>query len=125
MVSGDNHAGAKEPSMPYISSRRSFMKHGGLALAGAQLAPWLKCVSAGDLEDAIVETSAGKVRGAVVDGTKVFKGIPYGASTSGKNRFMPPLGPAGWTGTRDARGFGPTAPQTAANSGTTAAGSPT
>ena len=111
--------------MPYISSRRRFMKHAGLALAGAQLAPWRTLVSAADLEHAIVETSAGKVRGVVVDGMKVFKGIPYGASTSGKNRFMPPVRPAAWTETRDALAFGPTAPQTADNSGTTAAGSPT
>src|SRR6267378_539716 len=94
VVCGDNHAAAKEPNMRYISSRRSFMKHAGLALAGAQLAPWLKFVRAADLENAIVETSAGKVRGVVVDGMKVFRGIPYGASTSGKNRFMPPLRPA-------------------------------
>ena len=111
--------------MPNSSSRRRFIKHAGLALAGAQLAPWLKSVGAADLENAIAETSTGKVRGVVVDGVKVFKGIPYGASTSGKNRFMPPLRPAAWTGTRDALAFGPTAPQTADNSGTTAAGSPT
>jgi para-nitrobenzyl esterase len=110
--------------MPYTSGRRSFMKHAGLAIAGAQLAPWLKFVSAADVENAIVETSAGKVRGVVVDGINVFRGIPYGASTSGKNRFMPPLRPAAWTGTRDALAFGPTAPQTGDNSGTTAAGSP-
>ncbi len=108
-----------------ISSRRSFMKHAGLALAGAQLSPWLKVISAADLENAVGETSAGKVRGIVVDGIKVFKGIPYGAPTSGKNRFMPPLRPSAWTGTRDALAFGPTAPQTSDNSGTTAAGSPT
>ena len=111
--------------MPYISSRRSFMTHAGLTLAGAQLAPWLKFVNAADLENAIVETSTGKVRGVVVDGMKVFRGIPYGAPTSGKSRFMPPLRPAPWTGTRDALAFGPTAPQTTDNSGTTAAGSPT
>jgi para-nitrobenzyl esterase len=37
---------------------------------------------------------------------------------------MPPVKPMAWTGTRDALTFGPTAPQTSDNSGTTAAGSP-
>jgi len=110
--------------MAYASSRRTFVKHAGLLLAGAQLAPWLKFVNAADLENAIGDTSTGKIRGVVVDGIKVFKGIPYGAATSGKNRFMPPVKPAAWTGTRDALAFGPTAPQGGDNSGTTAAGSP-
>jgi para-nitrobenzyl esterase len=124
VVCGHNHGSAKERNMPYISSRRAFMKHAGLALAGAQLAPWLKFASAADLDNAVAETSAGKVRGIVVDGMKVFKGIPYGASTSGTNRFMPPRKPGAWSGTRDTLAFGPTAPQTSDNSGTTAAGSP-
>jgi len=37
---------------------------------------------------------------------------------------MPPVKPTAWTGVRDALAFGPTAPQTRDNSGTTAAGSP-
>ena len=110
--------------MAYVSNRRAFVKHAGLLLVGAQLAPWLKFVNAADLENAIGDTATGKIRGVIVDGIKVFKGIPYGASTSGKNRFMPPAKPAAWTGTRDALAYGPTAPQTSDNSGTTAAGSP-
>jgi para-nitrobenzyl esterase len=110
--------------MPYISTRRTFAKQVGLVLAGARFTPWLDVVGASDLENAIADTSTGKVRGVVVEGTRVFKGIPYGAATSGKNRFMPPVKAAAWTGTRDALAFGPTAPQGGDNSGTTAAGSP-
>src|SRR5262252_2239714 len=110
--------------MPYLISRRAFAQRTALLIAGAQLVPWASFVHAEDVETAIVDTSAGKVRGSVIEGVKVFKGIPYGASTSGKNRFMPPVKPAAWTGTRDALAFGPTAPQAGDNSGTTAAGSP-
>jgi len=57
------------------------------------------------------ETQFGKVRGAENNGIKIFKGVPYGASTSGKNRFMPPADPAPWTGARDALEYGHSAPQ--------------
>jgi para-nitrobenzyl esterase len=110
--------------MARVSSRRHFVKHASLLVAGAHVAPWLELVAGAQVEQAIAETSAGKVRGQVVDGARVFKGIPYGAPTGGRSRFMPPAKPAAWTGTRDALAFGPTAPQTRDNSGTTAAGSP-
>ena len=110
--------------MAHISSRRTFVKQASLLVVGVQFAPWLKIVSAADLESAIADTSAGRVRGVVIDGVKVFKGIPYGAPTSGKNRFRPPVKPVAWTGTRDALAYGPTAPQISDNSGTTASGSP-
>jgi para-nitrobenzyl esterase len=63
------------------------------------------------------ETSFGKVRGTEIEGIRIFKGVPYGASTAGKNRFMPPVDPAPWTGVRDALQYGLTAPQTAAMKG--------
>src|SRR5580698_6655990 len=68
-------------------------------------------------EPPTAETAYGKVRGVDADGIKIFKGIPYGASTAGKNRFMPPVNPASWTGVRDALQYGPSAPQTAAMNG--------
>ena len=37
-----------------------------------------------------------RLRGRTEDGIHVFLGAPYGADTSGKNRFMPPRKPAPW-----------------------------
>ena len=59
----------------------------------------------------VVETSNGKVRGVTGAGVSIFRGIPYGASTAGQNRFMPPVAAQPWTGVRDAFDYGPSAPQ--------------
>ena len=58
-----------------------------------------------------IETHRGKVRGALDGGIKVFKGIPYAASTDGLNRFRPPKPAPNWPGIRDALAYGPMCPQ--------------
>jgi para-nitrobenzyl esterase len=94
-----------------ISSRRTFVKQAALLLAAVEARPWLRLeAAAGDSVTAT--TSAGVVRGIVDEGINVFKGIPYGDTTAGRNRFMPPKPPVAWKGTRDALAYGPTAPQT-------------
>lgn len=60
---------------------------------------------------ATVETRSGRVAGYVNDEMLIFKGIPYGADTSGANRFSPPRPPLPWTGVRSARAYGLIAPQ--------------
>jgi para-nitrobenzyl esterase len=63
----------------------------------------------------VATTTAGKVRGAVNEGVYVFKGVPYGASTAGANRFMPPQPPVPWKAVREALDYGPSTPQSDPN----------
>jgi hypothetical protein len=55
---------------------------------------------------AIAQTTHGKVRGFTHREMFVFRGIPYGAPTSGAGRFMPPAKPAAWSGVRSALAYG-------------------
>ena len=84
-------------------NRRTF-----LMLAPAALAEF-KGAKGAETGSVTAETAFGQVRGVEADGIKVFKGVPYGASTAGRNRFMPPVNPARWTGVRDALQYGPSA----------------
>ena len=88
-----------------IMNRRAFLWS---ASAGVFSAGTLR---AQDSRFVTAQTSYGSVRGIDNQGIKTFKGIPYGASTAGKNRFMPPTDPVKWTGVRDALEFGFSAPQ--------------
>ena len=60
---------------------------------------------------AIADTQDGKVQGYILNKVYTFLGIPYGADTGGKNRFMPPQKPEPWTGILPAVFYGKTAPQ--------------
>lgn len=60
---------------------------------------------------AIAETKYGKVQGFILRDIYQFRGIPYGANTAGKNRFMPPQEPEPWDDVYKAIWWGNSAPQ--------------
>src|SRR5262245_35241504 len=62
----------------------------------------------------VADTASGKIRGNRSGDLHVFKGVPYGASTAGANRFMPPLKPEPWTNVRDATAWSGRSPQAGA-----------
>jgi para-nitrobenzyl esterase len=90
------------------SDRRTFLKQASLLAAVAPFAITTGCSSG---SGPVADTKDGRIRGQVVDGINVFRGIPYGGDTSGKNRFMPPPKVQPWTGVRDAINWGHVAPQ--------------
>lgn len=98
-------------SSPINSSRRLFLASSA-ALTGSLLLgrnAW----AAGLFP--VIETSNGKLRGASSAGIHIFKGVRYGATTAGRNRFMPPQPVEKWAGVRDALAFGDVSPQATGN----------
>ena len=111
-------------------SRRDFLKSSALTLAAAAAASTAASESpaqeaaapsrplAGAATGAVfveTETIYGRVQGVQTAGIKEFKGIPYGASTAGRNRFMPPKKPAAWRGVRECLAHGQVSPQAPAD----------
>jgi para-nitrobenzyl esterase len=94
--------------------RRSFLNRGTLAagalMSGAFAKTWA-APATGDSSGPIVETTTGKIRGAIQDKVSAFRGVPYGASTAGSGRFMPPEKPQPWTGVKDTVELGHRSPQ--------------
>ena len=60
---------------------------------------------------AIANTQYGKVRGFVDGGVLTFKGVPYGQTTAGENRWLPAKPPAPWTDEYPALVYGANCPQ--------------
>lgn len=60
-----------------------------------------------------VTTTLGDVHGHSDGGIHRFLGVPYAAAPIGPRRWRHPQPHEGWTGTRDATRFGPSAPQVA------------
>ena len=97
--------------MSTVSRRTFFKQAGGLFVALQADAASLLAEDSAPTQFVLGTTSAGTVRGYVDEDIKVFKGVPYGGSTAGANRFMPPTPVTPWTGTRDALQWGFSAPQ--------------
>jgi len=60
---------------------------------------------------AIAKTQYGKVRGFLDGGVFTFKGVPYGQTTAGENRWLPAKPPAPWADEYPALAYGANCPQ--------------
>lgn len=60
---------------------------------------------------AIAKTQYGNVRGFLDGGVLTFKGVPYGQTTAGVNRWLPAKPPASWTDEYPALVYGGNCPQ--------------
>src|SRR5215471_1859325 len=95
--------------------RRSFIGSSvaaaSLFASGALQRAWAQDIRLATQSKA-VQTNSGSIQGVVLDGgVNAFYGVPYGASTAGANRFMPPQKPAPWTGVKETTLVGYRSPQ--------------
>lgn len=93
--------------------RRHFLESSALAGAGLLLDGRFRpsMAQASRAPGATVQTTGGRLRGYLDASVHVYKGVPYGGSTAGANRFLPPPKPQPWTGVRDAFEWGQRSPQ--------------
>jgi para-nitrobenzyl esterase len=89
--------------------RRTFIQHSAWTAGAIGSGIFVESLSAQSAP--VVETAAGKVRGFAKDKVYGFRGVPYGASTAGAGRFMPPAKPKPWTGVKDCIELGGRSPQ--------------
>ena len=90
----------------------------GVALPGSATAAQLRATATNapsptcsTPRTAVARTRYGKVRGYIEDGVLTFKGVPYGATTGGENRWLPAKPPAPWDGELPTLIYGANCPQ--------------
>ena len=64
-----------------------------------------------DRDALTVDVTGGRIQGVLRRGLRMWRGIPYAASTAGENRLRAPQPVEPWEGVRSAAVFGPVAPQ--------------
>jgi para-nitrobenzyl esterase len=88
-------------------SRRQVLSTAALALAS----PIVQIRSVAAAQAVVVEVENGRLQGLREGDGVSFRGIPYGADTGGRNRFMAPRPAVSWTGVRAALEYGDRCPQ--------------
>ena len=105
------------------TTRRQALLLSAAAGVGAALAPAARARSGTDPamqhspgrcstpRSAVANTQYGKVRGYLDGDVLTFKGVPYGRTTGGDNRWLPAKPPAPWDGERPTLVYGANCPQ--------------
>ena len=97
------------PITPSVDTqRRRLLQATAAGIALGTLAP--PAFATTDAASIVAATRAGRVRGLREQGVHAFKGIRYGADTTGA-RFQPPRAPRAWSGVADATAYAASAPQ--------------
>ena len=77
----------------------------GVTAASAMSWRGLLAQSAAAVNDGVVKTPLGVLRGQVIDGVRVFRGVPFAEAPVGALRFKRPVKVKPWTTERDATKF--------------------
>jgi para-nitrobenzyl esterase len=85
-------------------TRREFVA-GAAMTALAVRGPGLWAQSAEVVNAGVVRTRLGALRGLVIDGVRVFRGVPFAEAPVGKLRFKPPVKVKAWGEERNATTF--------------------